>query len=170
MLRNGNVLLTLAGCWGILFGLASGNLYRHLRVMFHRGLISMGSWAWVALLSITMFVGSLLLAGILIVRLPADYLTRESSPEKRFLGQQPALRAVFWFVKNGFGFWILMMGVIMLVTPGQGLLFIFLGLTLLDFPGKHRLIQRLLGRPSLLRIVNKIRHKSNRPPLEMPGP
>jgi hypothetical protein len=130
----------------------------------------MGSWAWVVVLSASMFFGSIVLAGILIVSMPADYLSRQPPAEERFLGQRPLLRAVFWLVKNGFGLWILVMGVIMLVTPGQGVLFIFLGLTLLDFPGKHRLVQRLLGRPRVFKMINKIRHKAHRPPLEMPGP
>lgn len=123
------------------------------------------------MLTALMFVGSIVVAAMLIVRIPADFLTRDSAAEPvvdhRFLAGRPVLRALFVLLKNVFGLWIFILGIVMLVTPGQGLLFLFLGLTLLDFPGKQRLVRRLLKRPGVLKMVNKIRERAQRPPLEV---
>lgn len=117
-----------------------------------------------------MFAGSILVAGVLVVRMPADYLTRQSPPESRFLTHRPLLRTLARLVKNAFGLMILVAGLIMLLTPGQGVLFIFLGVTLLDFPGKQKMVQRLLGRPGVMDVINKLRSKAKCPPLESPNP
>jgi hypothetical protein len=133
----------------------------------------MGSWTgnWTAILLITtlMFVGSIVVVGILIVRMPTDYLTRDHHPESRFVSQRPFLRGVVWFLKNTCGLVILIAGIVMLITPGQGVLFIFLGLSLLDFPGRRKLLRRLLGRHGVLKMINQLRRNANQPPLEYPG-
>jgi hypothetical protein len=51
--------------------------------------------------------------------------------------------------------------------PGQGVLTMIVGLTLLDFPGKRGLECRLIGRPRILRTINRLRARFGRPPLEM---
>jgi hypothetical protein len=61
------------------------------------------------------------------------------------------------------------MGIALLVLPGQGLLTILLGITLLDLPGKRHLEIVLLRRPSVSRAVNWLRRKSGRPPLDLPA-
>ena len=61
-----------------------------------------------------------------------------------------------------------MIGVLMLVLPGQGVLTILIGLTLLDFPGKRRFVRRLLMRPRVFRVINRLRRRFGRPPLK-PG-
>ena len=38
---------------------------------------------------------------------------------------------------------------------------------MLDFPGKRRLERRLIGRPRILRSINRLRARFNRPPLVM---
>ena len=128
-----------------------------------------GSLPWFFLLSAVLFVGSIAVAGVLIVNLPNDYLSRDRPPEHRLLLRWPLLRAVWWFGKNTTGLLCVTAGIIMLVTPGQGVLFIFLGLTLLDFPGKRRFVRRLLGRPGMFETINKIRARAQRSPLEHPG-
>jgi len=55
----------------------------------------------------------------------------------------------------------------MIVTPGQGLLTILIGVTLLDFKGKHELERKLVRQPSVLRAVNWLRAKAGRAPLEL---
>ena len=119
-------------------------------------------------ISLLVFVGSLVVAWLLIIRLPADYLTR---PVKRTTENQlhPALHLTWRVVRNLIGLVLLVVGLIMLVTPGQGLLFIFLGLVFLDFPGKHRLLHRLLSQPRIYRSINSIRSRSGQPPIELPS-
>ena len=64
---------------------------------------------------------------------------------------------------------ILLAGIAMLVLPGQGLLTILIGLTLLNFPGKYTAERRLAGRPRIARTLNRIRAAARRPPLAIPG-
>ena len=135
--------------------------------------MKMGTWTgnWTAILLITtlMFVGSVVVVGMLIVRMPTDYLTRDHPPKSPFLSQRPMLRGVVLLVKNICGLVILIAGIVMLITPGQGILFIFLGLSLLDFPGRQKLLRRLLGRHGVLKMINRLRRNADQPPLEYPS-
>lgn len=115
-------------------------------------------------LSTIMFLGSIALVWWFIVRMPSDYLSR-NRPVERNPGQSPILRLVRKGIKNVIGLAFALCGLIMLLTPGQGLLFIFVGLTLLDFPGKQRLIRNFLARRRVLAAINGIRRRANRPPL-----
>jgi hypothetical protein len=51
------------------------------------------------------------------------------------------------------------------LVPGPGLVFILIGLSLLDFPGKRSLERRLLAVPTVLRFLNEVRQRFRRPPL-----
>jgi hypothetical protein len=51
------------------------------------------------------------------------------------------------------------------LVPGPGLVFILLGLSLLDFPGKRSLERRLLSVPRVQRFLNEVRERFGRPPL-----
>ena len=117
-----------------------------------------------ALFSLVMFVFSLIAIPLVFVMLPPDYLTR---PEQ---GGGPTgwLRWVYWVVKNLIGSIFIVAGIIMLLIPGQGLLSILIGLILIHFPGKRKLIKRIMGRPKILRSVNAIRAKAGKAPLEVP--
>jgi hypothetical protein len=42
-----------------------------------------------------------------------------------------------------------------------------IGLTLIDFPGKRGLERRLIGRPPILKAVNRVRARFQRPALEL---
>jgi len=55
----------------------------------------------------------------------------------------------------------------MLVLPGQGLLTILLGVTLVNFPGKYALERRIVSRPSVANTLNRIREAVGRNPLEL---
>jgi hypothetical protein len=50
-------------------------------------------------------------------------------------------------------------------VPGQGLLTILLGIMIMDFPGKDRLEQKLLSRPSIVNAINRLRARFDKPPL-----
>jgi hypothetical protein len=51
--------------------------------------------------------------------------------------------------------------------PGQGLLTMIIGLTLLDFPGKREVERRVLKHRRVLAAINGLRARFHRPPLEM---
>ena len=70
-------------------------------------------------------------------------------------------------VKNLVGLLVLPLGVLMALplVPGPGLVFILIGLSLLDFPGTRSLERRLLAVPAVGRFLNEVRHRFNRPPV-----
>jgi hypothetical protein len=56
----------------------------------------------------------------------------------------------------------------MLILPGQGLLTLVIGLALLNFPGKRRLIRHLIGQQRILGAINRMYARAHKEPLEMP--
>ena len=62
------------------------------------------------------------------------------------------------------GVCLLLCGVVMLVLPGQGLLTILIGLSLVPFPGKNKIEQNILSRKSVRFSLNWIRMKANKDP------
>jgi hypothetical protein len=68
-------------------------------------------------------------------------------------------------LRNLLGVLLVLLGIAMLLLPGQGLLTLLVGLLLIDFPGKHQLVVRLLTRPKVLSVVNKLRAHRGAAPL-----
>ena len=125
---------------------------------------------WSGAVSLVMFLGTLLVVPLLLVKIPEDYFTTPAGEDvEEMRGGNLALWLAFRIGKNLIGVLLVLMGVILLVLPGQGLLTILLGVTLLDLPGKRDLEVALLRRPSVHRAVNWLRRKSDRPPLALPG-
>lgn len=122
---------------------------------------------WLGVFSLMMFVGTLIAIPLIIVVLPDDILSREDEKVSRLL--LDFWYFPYWVLKNAFGVVFILAGVAMLVLPGQGLLTILIGLTLVTFPGKKKLILRLLGRRRVLKAVNALRHKFDKRPILMPG-
>ena len=107
-------------------------------------------------LSIVVLVGSLIAIPLVLARLPEDYLVKP--PEKsKSLAKTVA--------KNALGVTLLAIGVAMLVLPGQGILMIIVGLTLVDFPGRHKLIVRLMKPAKVQKVITAIRKRFGKPPL-----
>lgn len=111
------------------------------------------------LVSLAMFVGTLVAIPIVVVRLHEDHFVRP--PPRHSLGVKIA--------RNVLGALLVAFGVLMLVLPGQGILTIVLGLSILDVPLKHRVVRRLLRRPAIVRAVQSLRAKAKRPPLRLPS-
>jgi hypothetical protein len=119
--------------------------------------------------SVLLFALSLIGLPLVLTRMPADFFPR---PERRHL-RLAERRRPFWFVvlrslKNALGGVLLVLGLLMLFVPGQGLLTMFVALFLLDFPGKRRLQRWVISRPVVHRPVNALRRRAHRPPLELP--
>lgn len=120
--------------------------------------------ALVAGASVAMFIGSLIAIPWMLVRLPADYFdTRVARHWMR--DRHPLLRAAGLLVKNVAGVVFVAAGLAMLVLPGQGILTILIGVSLVDFPGKRRLEAQLVGQPAVLRGINSVRARFGKPPL-----
>lgn len=118
-----------------------------------------------AVLSVAMFLLGILALRQIVIRLPDDFLTSELRVIDRFAPSHPVLWAVYQIGKHLLAFTLIGLGLVMLVTPGQGVLSLVAGLMLLEFPGKHRLVQWLLGRPAVLATVNRIRQRAGKLPL-----
>jgi hypothetical protein len=115
-------------------------------------------YLWCAVGAVVGFVLGALAAGVALVYLPADYFVR--SP------QQHSLSLPWRIAKNVLGAALVVLGVIMVFVPGQGLLTIVVGLVLIDFPGKQAWIKKILDRPGLLDKINRLRDRYGKPPLK----
>jgi hypothetical protein len=79
----------------------------------------------------------------------------------------PVLRLLGVLVKNVVGVVFVLAGFAMLFLPGQGLLTILIGVSLMDFPKKRALEAKMVGQPTLLGVINSMRLKFGKPPLTM---
>lgn len=115
-------------------------------------------------LSFVFFVGSLLAIPFILVRLPADYFDIRV-PRPWMQDHHPVLRLVGHLVKNAVGAVFLFAGFLMLFLPGQGILTMLIGVSMLDFPGKRKLEAKMIGQPAVLSAINGLREKFGKPPL-----
>lgn len=123
-----------------------------------------GLFGALGLLSVALFLLSLIIFPLIIVLLPHDYFVREEAT----FGSLNPFRMVLRLLKNIFGVVLFVAGLLMLFLPGQGLLSILLGISLINFPGKRRLEMRLLAFKRIRASVAWIRLKANRPPIILP--
>jgi hypothetical protein len=130
--------------------------------------ISFDAVGWLSLASLVIFVGSALALPWLLTRLPVDYFVTSGRNAR---AKWPRNRVAYWtwrFAKNVLGAVLLVAGVVMLVTPGQGILTMLAALWLMDFPGKRQWEMRLIVRPHVLASINWIREKAGRSPMQRP--
>lgn len=120
---------------------------------------------WLAFISVLMFIGTLLLIPFLVARIPEDYFSYPERHRMAWAHHHPLWRAVLVAMKNLLGAVLLLVGIALLVLPGQGILTMVIGLVLIDFPGKYRVERWLVTRPLLLHAINALRARSGRPPL-----
>jgi hypothetical protein len=103
----------------------------------------------------------------MVVWMPADYFLAGPSGPPAWWRRHPLLLGGGLLLKNSLGALFVIAGAVMALplVPGPGLLFMLLGFSVLDFPGKRRVERRLLGVQTVLRSLNGIRARFNRPPL-----
>ena len=114
------------------------------------------------------FLANLGIVSLILVKLPADHFSK-SRKTKFWAGPRPWLHAAKVIGKNIAGILLVALGVVLSLpgVPGQGLLTILLGIMLLDFPGRHRLEQKLLSKPSIVNTINSLRERFDKKPLEL---
>lgn len=122
---------------------------------------------WLAAVSALTFAGSLLVIPLVAARIPADYFCAHRRGPTLWRRRHPGLRLMVLILKNVLGLVLFLAGMLMLFLPGQGLLTIFLGIMLMDFPGKYRLEKYIISRGPVLRGINWLRQRSGVPPLEV---
>jgi hypothetical protein len=118
-------------------------------------------------LSIGTAVVSFLVGGYILSRLPADYFVNPQA--HRPIDRHPVLKVLAVLVRNALGYFLVVLGVLLSLpgVPGQGLLTVLMGVMLIDLPGKHRLQRWLVSRRMVLKLVNRLRARAGRPPLQV---
>ncbi len=116
---------------------------------------------WLFIGSIASLVLCLLLLPVIVVRLEADYFV---ASRKQLMTGRTAGSWLWHIGKNMLGAVFVIVGVALLVLPGQGLLTIFIGLLMLEFPGKRAIELCLVRRPSILKLLTGMREKRGREP------
>lgn len=118
------------------------------------------------LLSAVTLLVSCVLSLVALIGLPHDFFRTSLTPRSQyathgFLGKAGIA------LKNLLGLTLVVIGAVLSlpVIPGPGLLIVAAGIVLLDFPGRRRLLHKLLNRPHLLRSINRLRTAFSRAPL-----
>lgn len=121
-----------------------------------------------ALIFLVSFFVNLGIVSLILVKLPADHFSK-TRKTKFWAGPRPAIHAAKVIGKNIAGVLLVALGIVLSLpgVPGQGLLTVLLGIMLLDFPGRHRLEQKLLSKPSIVNTINRLRDRFGKPPLQL---
>lgn len=114
-------------------------------------------------LSLLTFIFSIVTIPLLVARLPREYFLQQrpksTNSRKLTFGAISLL-----LIRNMIGLLLVLAGVAMLFLPGQGVITIIIGIAVMSFPYKRRLI-RILSRPlSVRNSLDWIRKKMNKEP------
>jgi hypothetical protein len=124
-------------------------------------MVDVPRWLEVVLvaLGIVMAIGMIVAVPLLVVRLPANYFVRGHRRGN------PAMAVL----RNVLGGILVLLGIAMLVLPGQGVLTILLGVSLVDLPIKDRALKWILERKKIRGAIQGMRAKYGRAPLLIPA-
>jgi hypothetical protein len=108
----------------------------------------------------------------MVVWIPPDHFKSDRPQPASWWRSQPVLYGSVLVFKNAAGLVFLALGAVMALplVPGPGLVFMLLGLSLLDFPGKRNLERRLLAIPAVIGFLNGVRARFGRSPLALDTP
>lgn len=115
--------------------------------------------------SIIFLIVVLLITPFIISAIPDNYFDEKTYPQKTIESQgifSYALIICVKIFKNIIGLFFVLTGIALLILPGQGLLTIFIGLLLMDYPGKYQLERKLLSYRPVLKAVNWVRVKRHK--------
>ena len=118
---------------------------------------------WFGSVSFFIFLFSLLTMKWLVALIPEDYFINKKV--SRIRSTNPLMWYIILIIKNVIGYSLILGGIMMLVLPGQGLFTIIIGLMLSNYPGKYSIERKFIAIPSVLKSINWLRKKSNKPPL-----
>jgi hypothetical protein len=123
---------------------------------------------WITGASLLSAVAAIVAIPWVITRLPEDYFHHQRRAAWRLSPDGPLLALLLGLVKNVVGAVLLVIGLVLLFTPGQGLLTILMGLLLMNFPGKYRLERWLVQRRGVLDGLNWLRKRRGQAPFRAP--
>lgn len=119
------------------------------------------------LIGIIGFIGSIIVIPWILVKLPPDYFYAEKRKKCPWGSCPDFVRYIILIIKNILGIILILIGIVMLFIPGQGILTILVGMIFTDFPNKYALLRRIVKKPKILSTINKLRKKAKQPPLEV---
>lgn len=123
---------------------------------------------WLVIISVLGFFASLLLMPVFVARIPVDYFCYSHRSDRPQEHSHPLVHLLMLVLKNVLGAVLVLSGIIMLFTPGQGVITLLAGLLIMNYPGKYALERWIIRRPHVLPAVNWLRQHAQHPPLLMP--
>lgn len=124
---------------------------------------------YLGLFSVFTFFFTLVLVPVLVIRMPSDYFMYNKRDLKQFHREHPFVRAVTLIIKNIFGIIFIFAGLAMLVLPGQGIISILIGITLVSFPKKRALERIIIRQKAVNQAINWMRLKAHKSPVKLPS-
>ncbi|MGY8813307.1 MAG: hypothetical protein ACKVHQ_01120 [Gammaproteobacteria bacterium] len=122
---------------------------------------------WILVISLLMFVVTIILIPYLITLMPEDYFSRDRREVTYYSEHHPIVRLLILVLKNLVGYILIFLGITMLVLPGQGILTIIIGLFFVDFPRKYQFERWLASRVRVLKTLNWVRKRAGKKPLSV---
>ena len=122
---------------------------------------------WIMFFSLFIFIVSLIAMPYLIAIIPDDYFLHDKREATLFSLKHPVLRVIFKLFKNLAGIVLIILGIAMLILPGQGILTIIAGIIFVDFPNKYQLERWMVSRPRVLKTMNWFRVRMKKTPLKL---
>ncbi len=119
-------------------------------------------FAW---LSVVLLIVSIAIIPWIVIKIPDDYFHEHYRVRVSKSSGHPLIAQLLAGLKNLIGFIFVIFGILMLILPGQGILTILIGLFLMNFPGKYQFERKIVSLPRVLKSLNWIRAKANKPPL-----
>jgi hypothetical protein len=117
-------------------------------------------------ISLAMLIATLIAFPFVILRLPASYFADDRRPPA--LSRHVVVHWVLMALKNLLGLTLALTGFVLLFLPGQGLLTLIIGLTIMNYPGKFEIERWLVRRPRVLPALNWMRARFGAPPFDDP--
>lgn len=114
---------------------------------------------YISIISFVLLVAMILITPWLVGKIPNDYFTNSIYDKNH-------TNFFIVLLKNFMGIILLLLGFIMLFTPGQGIITLLLGLIIMQFPGKRKLEKKIIANKNALKILNWLRAKNNKEPLK----
>ncbi|SHO45793.1 PGPGW domain-containing protein [Desulfopila aestuarii] len=111
-----------------------------------------------AALSALTFIVSLVCIPLIVARLPRNYFQHRQERIASLTAITPG-NLVLLLIRNIVGLLLFLAGVAMLFLPGQGVITMVIGIAVMSFPYKRRLLVILTTPPSVRKGLNWIRHK-----------
>ena len=120
---------------------------------------------WFGSISLFVFLFSLLSIKWLVSLIPEHYFINKKDSKIK------TSNIFIWYIvlifKNLIGYSLILGGIMMLVLPGQGLFTIIIGLMMSNYPGKYSIEKKFIAIPTILKSINWLRRKSNKPPIRI---